>query len=146
MKFLVINGPNLQLLGTRKPEVYGKTTLEDINKSLEELAVSLGVSLSFFQSNHEGDLVDRIAQAKTEKIDGIIINPAAYTHSSFAIRDAIEAVEIPTLEVHLSNIHAREEFRHESLTAGVCVGQISGLGPKGYRLALRGLINYLSSN
>ena len=141
MKILVINGPNLQLLGTRKPEIYGTTTLRDIEKDLEKLAATSGVAISFFQSNHEGEIVDRIAAARAEQIDGIIINPAAYTHTSVAIRDALEAVEIPAAEVHLSNIHGREEFRRKSLTAAVCVGQISGFGPDGYALALQALVN-----
>lgn len=145
MKILVINGPNLQLLGVRKPEVYGTVTLDDIRRGLEKSASALGVELSFFQSNHEGEIVDRIAQARTEGVNGIVINPAAYTHTSVAIRDALEAVSIPAIEVHLSNIHAREEFRRKSLTAAVCVGQISGLGPEGYELALRGLHTLLSA-
>lgn len=144
MKIIVINGPNLQLLGTRKPEIYGTDTLDSVNRRLKQVAESLTVDISFFQSNHEGCIIDRIAQARSEGIDGIIINPAAYTHSSVAIRDAIEAVEIPAVEVHLSNIHAREEFRRKSLTAAVCVGQISGLGPIGYELALRGLVQRLT--
>lgn len=145
MKILVINGPNLQLLGTRKPEIYGTVTLGDIRSRLEALALTLGVELSFFQSNHEGEIVDRIAAARGEGIDGIVINPAAYTHTSVAIRDALEAVAIPAVEVHLSNIHAREEFRRKSLTAAVCAGQISGLGPDGYELALRGLCSLLAA-
>jgi 3-dehydroquinate dehydratase-2 len=145
MKILIINGPNLQLLGSRKPEVYGVTTLKDIENNLIELADVLKLSLSFFQSNHEGEIVDRIAQAKADKIDGIVINPAAYTHTSIAIRDALEAVAIPAVEIHISNIHAREEFRRKSLTAGVCIGQISGLGPGGYALAVRGLVNHLTN-
>ncbi len=139
MKILVINGPNLQLLGTRKPEIYGTVTLQDIEKGLEKMAGTLGMAISFFQSNHEGEIVDRIAAARTEQIDGIIINPAAYTHTSVAVRDALEAVEIPAVEVHLSNIHGREEFRRKSLTAAVCIGQISGFGPDGYQLALQAL-------
>lgn len=146
MKILVINGPNLQLLGTRKPEIYGTVTLGDIQACLEKLAASLGVDIFFFQSNHEGAIVDRIAAARGEGIDGIVINPAAYTHTSVAIRDALEAVEIPAVEVHLSNIHAREEFRRKSLTAAVCVGQISGLGPDGYELALRSLVSRLTAD
>lgn len=145
-KILVLNGPNLQLLGTRKREVYGSVTLEEIRQNLNDIALELGVELDFYQSNHEGDLVDRIGNAKKENIDGIVINPAAYTHTSIAIRDAIEGVSIPAIEIHLSNIHAREEFRHKSMTAPVCIGQIAGLGPEGYQWALRALVNYLKAN
>ena len=127
------------MLGTRKPEIYGTVTLKDIQRRLEDLALSLGVEIAFFQSNHEGEIVDRIAAARSEHIAGIVINPAAYTHTSVAIRDALEAVEIPSVEVHLSNIQAREDFRRTSLTAPVCLGQIAGLGPAGYELALRAL-------
>ena len=142
-KILILNGPNLQLLGTRKREVYGSTTLEEIRRNLENIAASLDVELDFYQSNHEGDLVDRIGNAKKDGIDGIVINPAAYTHTSIAIRDAIEAVSIPAIEIHLSNIHAREEFRHRSMTAPVCIGQIAGLGPDGYEWALRAMAKHL---
>lgn len=144
-KILVLNGPNLQLLGTRKREVYGSTTLEEIRQNLDNIASELGVELDFYQSNHEGDLVDRIGNAKTEGVDGIVINPAAYTHTSIAIRDAIEGVSIPAIEIHLSNIHAREEFRHKSMTAPVCIGQIAGLGPDGYEWALRALVRYIKN-
>lgn len=144
-KILVLNGPNLQLLGTRKREVYGSTTLEEIRQNLDNIASELGVELDFYQSNHEGDLVDRIGNAKTEGVDGIVINPAAYTHTSIAIRDAIEGVSIPAVEIHLSNIHAREEFRHKSMTAPVCIGQIAGLGPDGYEWALRALVRYIKN-
>ena len=142
-KILVLNGPNLQLLGTRKREVYGSTTLEEIQQNLNNVASALGVELDFYQSNREGDLVDRIGNAKTEGVDGIVINPAAYTHTSIAIRDAIEGVSIPAVEIHLSNIHAREEFRQKSMTAPVCIGQIAGLGPDGYEWALRALVRYI---
>ena len=145
MKILVINGPNLQLLGHRDPEVYGKTTLDDVNKRLSEVAAELGVQIFFFQNNTEGFLVDRIAEAKKEGIDGIVINPAAYTHTSIALRDAIEGVKIPSVEIHISNIHARDEFRHKSMTAAVCIGQISGFGTDGYEWALRALIQYLQT-
>lgn len=144
-KILILNGPNLQLLGTRKKEVYGSITLEEIRQNLEKIAASFDVELVFYQSNHEGDLVDRIGNAKTEGVDGIVINPAAYTHTSIAIRDAIEGVSIPAIEIHLSNIHAREEFRHRSMTAPVCIGQIAGLGPDGYEWALRAMVKYLRS-
>ncbi len=145
-KILVLNGPNLQLLGTRKREVYGSITLEEIRQNLDNIASELGVELDFYQSNHEGDLVDRIGNAKTEGVDGIVINPAAYTHTSIAIRDAIEGVSIPAVEIHLSNIHAREEFRHKSMTAPVCIGQIAGLGPDGYEWALRALVRYIRTD
>lgn len=142
-KILVLNGPNLQLLGTRKREVYGSVTLDEIRQNLYDVAGELHVELDFLQSNHEGDLVDRIGKAKKEGFEGIVINPAAYTHTSIAIRDALEGVDLPAVEIHLSNIHAREEFRHTSMTAPVCIAQIAGLGPDGYEWALRALIRYL---
>lgn len=145
MKITVLNGPNLQLLGSRKVEVYGRVTLKTIESRLREVARELGVEMNFLQSNHEGDLVDAIAQAKAENCDGIVINPAAYTHTSVAIRDAIEAVQLPAIEIHLSNIHAREGFRHESLTAAVCIGQIAGLGADGYEWAFRALARYIET-
>lgn len=135
-KVLFINGPNLNLLGKREPSVYGTTTLEGINKNLIEIAKKLNVHVEFFQSNTEGFIIDSIHDA-IEKYDYLIINPGAYTHYSIAIRDAIKASMIPTIEVHISNIHAREEFRKTSVIAPVCIGQISGLGAKGYELALR---------
>ncbi len=146
MKIAVLNGPNLQLLGSRKVEVYGRVTLETIEENLRETARELKVETTFFQSNHEGDLVDAVARAKAEGCAGIIINPAAYTHTSVAIRDAIEAVMLPAIEIHLSNIHAREGFRHDSLTAPVCIGQIAGLGADGYEWALRALVRYIQKN
>lgn len=148
MKILVINGPNLQLLGKRRPEVYGTATLADLEKQLLTAAQSRGVELEFFQSNHEGDIVDRVGSIlqNAEPIDGIIINPAAYTHTSVAIRDALEAVEKPTIEVHISNIHKRDAFRHHSYTAPVCLGQICGLGLAGYRLALDALSEHIEIN
>lgn len=136
MKILVIHGPNLDLLGKREPDIYGKTTLAQINNKLKQLAKKYKVQLDMFQSNHEGDIVDRIGSAKKDKIDTIIINPAAYTHTSVAIRDAIAACGIPAIEVHLSNIYAREDFRHTSLIAPVCKGQIAGFGSQSYYLAL----------
>jgi len=142
MKILVINGPNLNLLGKREPGIYGAQTLEEINSSLQEAAQTLQVSLEFVQSNAEGDLVDAI-QGAAGVFAGIIINPAAYTHTSIALRDAIAAVGLPAVEVHLSNIYSREEFRHNSYIAPVSIGQISGFGPAGYRLALEGLVGYL---
>lgn len=142
MKILVINGPNLNLLGRREPEIYGAETLDGINSALLVAALEIGVSLEFFQSNSEGALVDAIQRA-VGNFDGLIINPAAYTHTSVAIRDAISAVAIPTVEIHLSNVYSREEFRHKSLIAPVVIGQITGFGSTGYELAVRGLRNYL---
>ncbi|OGS25146.1 MAG: type II 3-dehydroquinate dehydratase [Elusimicrobia bacterium RIFOXYB2_FULL_50_12] len=142
-KVFVINGPNLHLLGDREPDVYGKFTLEDINAGLASLAKELGVELEFFQSNHEGDIVEKIGSAR-KVFNGIIINPAAYTHTSVAIRDALAACGLPAVEVHLSNIYRREEFRHKSLTAPVVNGQVSGFGPDSYLLALRALVNLLN--
>ncbi|MBO7610739.1 MAG: type II 3-dehydroquinate dehydratase [Elusimicrobia bacterium] len=134
-KILVINGPNLNLLGTREPEIYGKTTLKDIENKIKNRAEQLKVEVECFQSNHEGEIVDKICGAKGN-FDAIIINPAAYTHTSVAIRDAFAAVDIPAIEVHISNVYSREEFRHNSLIAPVVVGQIAGLGIQGYILAL----------
>lgn len=133
---LVLHGPNLNLLGTREPEVYGATTLADINIALVERAQARGVTLAYFQSNHEGALVDRIHAAKSEGIEFIIINPAAYTHTSVALRDALAGVAIPYIEVHLSNVHRREPFRHHSYLADQAVGVICGLGWRGYLAAL----------
>lgn len=141
MKILVLNGPNLNLLGTREPGIYGNTTLEQILSDLTQRATSLGYELVCLQSNHEGVLIDRIHQARTEGISGIIINPGGLTHTSVALRDAVAAVGIATVEVHLSNIHAREEFRRHSYLAPVAVGQISGFGPLGYTLALQALVS-----
>lgn len=143
MKILVIHGPNINMLGKREPETYGSTTMEQINTELKKLAEGNNVDIEFFQSNIEGELVNKI-QAAAADIDGIVINPAAYTHTSVAIRDAIAAVKIPTVEVHLSNIHTREEFRHTSLTAAVCVGQICGFGAQSYVLGLNAIISVLS--
>ena len=134
-KVLIINGPNLNLLGTREPEIYGKTTLKDIETELKNKAEKLNVEIECFQSNHEGEIVDKICGAKG-KFDAVIINPAAYTHTSVAIRDAFAAVDIPAIEVHISNVYSREEFSHNSLIAPVVVGQIAGLGIQGYLLAL----------
>ena len=145
MKVLVIHGPNLDLLGRREPEIYGKTTLDQTNKELYRLAKEYDVELEVYQSNHEGDIVDCIGRAKDMGIDAIIINPAAYTHTSVAIRDAISASGVPTIEVHLSNIYSREEFRHTSLIAPVVKGQISGFGPESYYLALQAALSKTSS-
>jgi len=140
---LVLNGPNLQLLGTRKPAIYGSQTLADVEGRLRVLAGELGVAVECLQSNHEGDLVDWIGTAR-EHFSGIVINPGAYTHTSVAIRDAVEAVGLPAIEIHISNIHAREEFRHRSLIAPVCLGQICGMGTVGYELALRAIVTHLN--
>ncbi len=141
-KILVIHGPNLNLLGQRETDVYGTASLESINRELRREAGDLEVELESYQSNHEGALVDRIQEA-SGKVDFIIMNPAAYTHSSVALRDALQAVQIPFIEVHLSNIYGREEFRQNSLIAPVALGQICGLGPLGYKLALRAALEYL---
>lgn len=138
-KILVIHGPNLNLLGQREPGVYGKVTLKQIDGELLKIAKAEKVALETFQSNHEGEIVEKIGKAKG-KFDCILINPAAYTHTSVAIRDAISAVSIPTVEVHLSNIYAREEFRHTSLISPVAVGQVSGFGLDSYRLGLKAAI------
>ncbi len=137
-KVLVLHGPNLNLLGRREPAVYGLTTLAEIDRSLTELGAELGLAVECVQSNHEGVLVDRI-QGAMDHFSGIIINPGAFTHYSIALRDAIAAAGIPTIEVHLSNVHAREEFRRHSVIAPVAVGQITGFGALGYSLALRAL-------
>jgi 3-dehydroquinate dehydratase-2 len=139
---LVVHGPNLNLLGTREPEVYGHDTLADIDARLVALGRELGWAVESFQSNGEGDLVTRIQEARTRNA-GILINPGAYTHTSVAIRDAIAAVALPTVECHLSNIHKREEFRHRSLIVGVAVGQVMGFGAESYALGLRALVSVL---
>lgn len=139
---LVLHGPNLNLLGLREPEVYGKTTLAQINDSLKLDAEKLQVGLDSLQSNHEGVLVDAIHKARNQH-QGILINPGAYTHTSVAIRDALAGVMLPTVEVHLSNIYTREEFRHHSYIAPIAIGQISGFGADSYRLGLQALVNYL---
>lgn len=143
MKILIINGPNINLLGTREPEIYGTLTLDKINAELLTFANELGVEIETFQSNIEGEIVDKIQWAKGN-CEGIVINPAAYTHTSVAIRDAISAVALPAVEVHISNIHSREEFRKHSFIAPVCIGQIAGFGLDSYKLGLRGLINHIS--
>lgn len=141
-RILVISGPNLNLLGKREESIYGHKTLEDINTDLNKLAKELNSEIETFQSNSEGSIVDKIQDA-IGKFDGILINPAAYTHTSVAIRDAIAAVKLPVVELHLSNIHSREEFRSHSYSAAVCVGQISGFGANSYLLALRALVEHI---
>ncbi len=133
---LIIHGPNLNLLGTREPGIYGHETLDGINRRLEAAGKSRGIRVACFQSNHEGGLVDRIQEARTGDVGFIIINPAAYTHTSVALRDALAAVAIPFIEVHLSNVHAREAFRHKSFVSDIAVGTIAGLGSRGYDFAL----------
>ncbi len=141
-RILVIHGPNLQLLGEREPEVYGSVTLEEINRRLEEAAGSLGVELNIFQSNHEGEIVDLIGDS-ARNYEAILINPAAYTHTSVAIRDALAAISLPAVEVHLSNISSREEFRQISLITPVVTGQVSGFGPESYLLGLRAVVGLI---
>ncbi|NQU95822.1 MAG: type II 3-dehydroquinate dehydratase [Candidatus Omnitrophica bacterium] len=142
-KILVIHGPNLNLLGTREPDVYGKVTIGEINSDLKKAAKSRGVEIEIKQSNHEGEIVDLIGKAPADKTGAILINPAAYTHTSVAIRDAIAASRVPAVEVHLSNIYAREEFRHTSLIAPVAKGQVSGFGKTSYLLGLEAAIELI---
>ena len=142
-RILVLHGPNLNLLGTREPEIYGYTTLDDINTMIAARAAEAGIETAFYQSNHEGDLVDAIQQAN-HKFDFIFFNAAAFTHYSIAIRDAIAAIDVPVIEVHLSNIHQREEFRHTSVLAPVAMGQICGLGVESYLAALEAIIYKLN--
>ena len=139
MKILAIHGPNLQLLGQREPEIYGRLTLEDINSRMKALASQLGVKVDFLQSNHEGEIVDALGKA-SGSFAAVVINPAGYTHTSVAIRDAVAAAGVPVVEVHLSNIYAREEFRQKSVIAGAATGQISGFGPESYLLGLRAAV------
>ena len=144
LKVLVIHGPNLNMLGKREPEIYGKTTLDEINSDLENLGTELGIFVETFQSNHEGAIIEKIQKAAaTQK--GIIINPAAYTHTSIAIRDAVLALDIPIIEIHISNIYKREPFRHKSLISDVVTAQITGLGIKGYSMALKALAEMIQN-
>ncbi len=143
MKLLVLHGPNLNLLGRREPHLYGSLTLAELDADLLALGTSLGAAIETFQSNSEGTLVDRIQQTRDDGTDGLVINAAAYTHTSIAIRDALTFCERPAIEVHLSNVYKREPFRHTSLIADICLGQITGLGPDSYRLGLRALVSYL---
>ncbi len=142
-RVLVIHGPNLNLLGTREPETYGSDTLQDINDRLIQQANAAGIELAHFQSNHEGAIIDRIHQAREESVSGILINPGALTHQSVALRDALLGVDIPFVEVHLSNTHAREEFRHFSYLSDIAQGVIMGFGANSYELGLAGLISKL---
>ncbi len=144
--FLVLNGPNLNLLGMREPEHYGADTLADINLRLQQLAQSHDHSIECYQSNAEHDLIDKIHRAQTQQVDFIIINPAAFTHTSVAIRDALAAVDIPFIEVHLSNVHAREPFRQHSYLTDIAKGMICGLGAQGYELALQAAIKHIQSS
>ena len=143
-RILVLHGPNLNLLGQREPDVYGRQTLADINDTLKALATELGFVVDAVQSNHEGELIDRLHAADSDGYSGIVINPGGLTHTSVALRDAIASIELPVIEAHLSNIHARETFRHHSYVSGVVLGQVAGFGAMSYQLALRGLIAHLS--
>lgn len=145
MKILVINGVNMNMLGSRETEKYGTMTLKDLEKDLYAFSFELGIDIETFQSNFEGEIVEKIHSAK-DNFDGIVINAGAYTHTSVAIRDAISAVDIPTVEVHMTNIYKREEFRHHSYLAPVCIGQISGFGADSYKLGLKAIKNFLKTN
>ena len=145
MKILLINGANLNLVGTREPEKYGNISLADIENSVISRGKELGAEVDVWQSNHEGEIVDKLQSSKGI-YDGILINAGGYTHTSVVIRDAIAAINIPTVEIHMTNIHAREEFRHTSLISGVCIGQVVGFKEKSYTLALEGLISYLKQS
>jgi 3-dehydroquinate dehydratase-2 len=142
MKILLLHGPNLNLLGTREPEVYGSMTLDNINEKMIALGKELGAEIKCLQSNHEGALIDALHDARTWA-GGVVFNPGGYTHTSVALRDAISAIVIPVIEVHLSNVYAREEFRHTSLVSAVCKGKLSGFGWRSYELGLRGLIDII---
>lgn len=144
-KILLINGPNLNLLGTREPAKYGHTTLPQVEAMVREAGQALGVQVNCFQSNHEGGIVDRIHAARTEGVAGVVINPGAYTHTSVAIRDAFAGTAIPFVEIHVSNVHAREPFRHHSYLSEIAAGIVVGFGVEGYLLALRGLVKKLQS-
>jgi 3-dehydroquinate dehydratase-2 len=142
MRILILHGPNLNLLGTREPEIYGALTLDDINAKMIELGASLGAQVKCLQSNHEGALIDALQEARTT-MDGVVFNPGGYTHTSVALRDAISAIQIPVIEAHLSNVYAREEFRHVSMISAVCKGKVVGFGWRSYELGLRGLVELI---
>ena len=144
-RILVLNGPNLNRLGTREPGRYGHLTLEEITRRLDAAAETAGVALEHFQSNHEGEAIDRLHRAGDEGIDGILINPGAWTHTSVALRDALLAIDLPFIEIHLSNIHAREAFRQQSYFSDIALGSLVGLGALGYELGLRALVEHLDA-
>ena len=144
MKILLLDGPNLNLLGTREPEIYGSMTLNDVNEKMVALGKELGAEIKCLQSNHEGALIDALHDARTWA-NGVVFNPGGYTHTSVALRDAISAIVIPVIEVHLSNVYAREEFRHTSLVSAVCKGKVSGFGWRSYELGLRGLVDIIKA-
>ncbi|MGE8204485.1 type II 3-dehydroquinate dehydratase [Heyndrickxia sp. NPDC080065] len=143
MKFLVINGPNLNLLGKREPNVYGKNTLDDLHQRFKQLEQEYKVKVDPFQSNHEGAIIDKLHEAYEENYSGVILNPGAFTHYSYAIRDAIASIDVPVIEVHISNVHTREAFRRESVISPVTIGQIVGFGFYGYELALKAMTEYI---
>ena len=145
MNILILNGPNLNMLGLRQPEVYGRTTLSEIEALCHDTGAELGVDIGFAQSNHEGALIDQIHAARGTQ-DGLIVNAGAYTHTSVAIMDAVASSEVPTIELHLSNVHARESFRHTSYLAKVSIGLICGFGPNGYPLAIKAMVDHLKSH
>lgn len=144
MKILILHGPNLNLLGAREPEIYGSMTLDDINKKMIELGKELGAEIKCLQSNHEGALIDALQDARTWA-SGVVFNPGGYTHTSIALRDAVSAIQIPVIEVHLSNVYARDEFRHISMISAVCKGKVVGFGWRSYELGLRGLIDIIKA-
>lgn len=146
MKILVINGPNINFLGIREKGIYGTANYETLKSMIEEKGKELGVEVSVFQSNYEGGIIDKIQEAYFDGTEGIIINPGAFTHYSYAVRDALASIELPKIEVHISNVHKREEFRHVSVTAPVCTGQVVGLGLKGYLYAMEALVDMSNEN
>lgn len=140
MKYAIVNGPNLNLLGVREPEVYGQETLKKLQQKLSNYASQENITLEFFQSNHEGEIIDYLQECFYQKLDGVVLNPGAFTHYSYAIHDAIKGIKLPVVEVHLSNIQQREEFRKQSVTAPACIGQIAGFGSDGYLLGIQALM------